>query len=214
MTVLHGWRELDDASTETLLPSGTANLKWVPGKRALVGTREVQGTDQVFYYSIDTGVATQLTFDSAQKRFPIMWWDPATRDYLLAANRNDVEIGIWALDDSQAWYLAGTVRPPTDIPYVFRPDWFTWDDASYLSYLMHTERSGKRQNFLGTGEAWVTRISGTGPFRHRQVNDPSVTRIKDVENLPLGSTVYIYYAEIIDDQNYRRLIHRAATGLF
>ena len=58
---------------------------------------------------------------------------------------------------------------------------------------------------------WLTQITGTGSFRHRQVNNPSLSRIKDVEVFPGSVTPYVYYAEILPDG--RRLIHRADTGL-
>lgn len=211
--VFRGWREIDDATTQTLLPADAVKIRWITGLRALVGIREIRGIDQVFSYSLDAGGVTQLTFDRTPKSFPVMWPDPATGRYLLAASIADRHIGIWIRLRPGKWTFVKSLRPPTNIPYVYQLEPFIWKGASYLSYLMHTERSGKRQNFTGTGEVWVTRVSGTGPFRHRQVNDPLVTRIKDPENLPVEDTVYIYYAEILDSQNYRRLIHRAATGL-
>ena len=208
-----GWRALDDPSTDTLLPKGVRQPRWVSGSRGLIATFRGKRTTQIFYHAINSGRSTQLTFDATEKRHPTMWYDPATGYQLLAATMDERNIGIWRQDASKNWILEGSFRPQTDLPYLTRPDWFIWDGASYLSYMAHTEKSAQEQNVRGTGEAWVTRVSGAGPFQHRRVSSPTVTRMKDVENLPLLSTVYIYYEEILDGDNGRRLVHRAATGL-
>lgn len=134
------------------------------------------------------------------------------QDYILAAIIDNTAIGIWHKNDQNQWVLINNLRPPTKTSYIFKPDWFTWNNASYLAYLMHTEKSGKQQKYRGKGEVWVTRVMGDGPFLHRQVNNPATTRIKDVENLIVTSKVYIYYTEILPDEQ-RRLIHKADTGL-
>ncbi|MBK7540655.1 MAG: hypothetical protein IPI57_02270 [Candidatus Competibacteraceae bacterium] len=211
-TMAYGWREIDEPTTDALLPLNFQFPQWVSGRRAIVATARIDGVRQVVYYDIDTGKTTIITSDLAQKRFPLIWQDPATQSYVLSAVMDDTTIGIWRQKSQDDWVLTSHLNPPTELPYIFKPDWFVWHGASYLAYLMHTEKSGQTQNHQGKGEVWVSCMSESHcQFLHRQVNHSTITRIKDVENLAVDHTVYVYYAEILPDQ--RRLIHRADSGL-
>lgn len=211
-TMAFGWREINDPKTDTHLPIDFKSVQWISGQRTVVATTRINGIRQVVYYNIDTGITTIATSDPTHKRFPLIWQDPATQEYILSAVMDDTGIGVWRQKSQDQWVFTNYLRPPTEIPYIFKPDWFVWNGASYLAYLIHTEKSGKLQNYQGKGEVWVTCVSNINcQFTHRQVNNPTITRIKDVENLVVNHTVYVYYAEILPDQ--RRLIHRTDTGL-
>lgn len=209
---LFGCREIDNPSSNTILSKRAINPAWISGKKAVIYTQHIKGKKQIFKYDIYTRKEAQLTFEETNKRFPLMWYDLATQKYILAAVIDEVKIGIWQEQETNTnWSLVNELRPPTKISYVFKPDWFIWNGASYLAYLMHTEKSGQAQNIKGEGEVWITRITGKGLFLHRQANDPNINHIKDVENLVLESKVYIYYTEILSDG--RRIIHQVDVGL-
>ena len=216
----YGWREIDNPQTGGTLPSDFIMPEWVDGRSAwvngqysysIVATKTVSALDQVVFYDTGSGITTQLTRTGSSARFPVMWLDPACNCWLLTAILDNAKIGVWEEQSDGRWLLVNQLRPPTQLPYLFKPDYFIWNGASYLAYSTSNQKDGRKQALNDVGEVWVTRVSGQGPFRHRQVNDPSVTHIKDVENLTLTTGVYCYYTEILQDG--RRLIHKAATGL-
>ena len=210
---LRGWREIDDPDTDQVIPAQHPGAtSWVEGRRSIILTVEVDGVDQVAEYEVDTGVLTQLTFDAVSKRFPLMWSDPALGgEYVLTSVLNETEIGVFRHVEG-SWVLAGTLRPPSAYPYVYKTDYFVRNGTSYLSYLATTEKDGRVQSHRGQAEVWVSQVRHDGgPTFHRRVNNPSITRIKDPENLVTPGAVYIYYVEITRDGT--RIVHRCDAGL-
>ncbi len=78
----HYWRELNDATTEELIPglapALTPAVRHVrgPDERALVYPSPVAGVPQAHRYDVDTKVFEQLTFDPGVKEQPWMWHAP------------------------------------------------------------------------------------------------------------------------------------------
>jgi hypothetical protein len=190
----HYWRNLLDASSETLVPwypASYRSMRFVGGTRAAVFVAPVGGISQVFRYWLDTQVLEQLTFDDGDKDLhsvPWMWQAPEFGNaFVLSTLVNDVELRVYRqLDATGPWTMIYSAASPQG-GVLNSPEPFTYGGASYVFMAATVPPS----NFPGT--IFLSNIDASQPmFRQLTVDTPLRMR-HDPEVFITNSGPYIYY---------------------
>jgi hypothetical protein len=200
-----GWRELDDPASQEWIPGIHRQLLWVRGARAAVG---IDTEHRPFVYQIDSREFLRApAWGSTRHASPSGFRNESGLTVVTVLDHT--RIGIHQVTRG-AWSLVRTLRPESDLPFVFHPKLWFHRGQPVLTFMMATETDGRVQNTRGDAEAWIATFTAGAPFL-RRVNDLSIKRIKDTEGVSLPGGFFVYYAEILPDR--RRLIHRCHSGL-
>jgi hypothetical protein len=202
------WRELDDASTEEIVPnSGFPGGRWVSGKRAIVFAQDTpDGLRQVFLYDVDTKRLEQITFDGGMKKNPYMWAAPEyNNQYVLSVLTDDRHIGIYRKIRG-VWTKIYSVKPPSVGDFLWSPEPFVYNETSYI--VMVTSTTDDQRSQTVPTDIWMGGIDLNRPF-YRQVSDSTVKVRKDPEIFITTQGPFVYYSSTTDDG----AIFRADTGL-
>lgn len=137
----HYWRELDDASTEELLPGLAPGL--LPAVRHVRGSGErgmaypalVAGVPQVHHYDVDTKVFTQITDEPGIKEQAWMWRAPDFGDDLVMLTTIDkTTLGLYQRvtqgDGTLRWTRVRTLAAPEG-GRIFSTEPFVYGGKSY-----------------------------------------------------------------------------------
>jgi len=222
----HYWREIDDPSTEELLPdtpSRVGPVRHVRGARAVIYTTPVAGMTQVFYRDLDSGQVTQLTSDAGAKDQPYMWMAPEfggefvfmtmVENNQLRIYRNLPQPGTGVM----VWTpIYSAIAPRRDS--FTSPEPFTFQGRSYVFMAMIVGNHGF------SSELWISNIDASNPL-FRRISDNAVLRARtDPEVFATNHGVFIYYNRRLLDTSGRKPkacpgvpcsegIYRADTGL-
>lgn len=197
----HYWREIDDATTEQLipLPPSAKSVRFVPGKQAVIFSTEINGVSQVFLYEIDSRVLSQLTYDNGQKDLqtvPWMWRAPEFNDdYVFMTVVDNAEIQFYRFDsencseqelgNSAGWSLAYSIALPANTK-IASPEPFVYQGKSYIYFAM-TELTNDFPSSI-----WLANIDSSNPL-FRQLNDGILRVRTDPEVFITTQGPYIYY---------------------
>lgn len=198
----HYWRELDDPSTEQLLPGVPAKIgpvRHVRGARAVIYQSPVNDIDQVFYRELDTGVAEQLTFDSGDKDQMWMWRAPEFGDeFVFITMAGGKELRLYRKTGGQ-WAVAHTIKAPRHLK-IQSPEPFVYNGRSYA--FMQMAAGG--DSFAS--EIWIANLDAANPL-FRRVSDDGVFRARtDPEVFVTGRGPLLYYnrrALTFEDGKYK-----------
>ena len=195
----HYWRNLFDESSETPIPgdppSASLGLRLGEGIRAAAYTVLLDGINQVFLYQLDTGSATQVTFDASQKDLhsrPFIWTDPeSSGDLFLMTVADDVELRIYALRapydiGAGGWQLVSTIRSP-DSGLINSPEPFHYGGQTYVFF------AGSIPPLAYPTAIFFVAIDGQNPVPEQLTPDePSMSRT-DPEVFVANDGPYIYF---------------------
>ena len=141
----HYWRELDDPSTEELIPGLgqglTPAVRHVrgSGERALVYPVDVNGVPQVHRYSVDTKVYEQLTFDAGKKEQPWMWRAPDFGNNLvLMTTVDETNLALYkqvVANGTTQWSRVKTIQAPLGGRF-FSTEPFVYGGKSYAVLML------------------------------------------------------------------------------
>ena len=140
----HYWRNLYDPASERRVENYPPNqyflsMRFVEGERAGTYPRVVDGVSQVFYYDLDTGIDTQITFDSGDKDLASrawVWHAPEFGgDKVMMTIADNIELRIYREHPGQqAWDLLRAIRTPND-GALNSPEYFVYGNASYVFFV-------------------------------------------------------------------------------
>jgi hypothetical protein len=192
------WRELDEASTEEIVPnSGFPGGRWVSGKRAIVFTQDTpDGLRQVFLYDVDTKRLEQITHDEGVKSATHMWAAPEyDNQYVLSVLTDDTHIGIYR-EIGGVWTKIYTVKPPSLGDFLWSPEPFVYNEKSYI--VMVTSTTDNQRSRTVPTDIWLAGIDFKRPF-YRQVSDSTVKVRKDPEVFITTQGPFVYYLSTTDN---------------
>ncbi len=215
------WRNLDDANSETRVGPVDASLgRWIPGSRQLVYAAGAQAPDsaQIFIHDIDTGLDTQITDNTGDKKGPRVWTAPDfdnRRAMTVVNDREVLEVYVESPNpDTQVmeWSLAAALTlPPEAIgPYIWNARAFTHGGFSYAVLVAapfkYPEGRGSQT------EIWLAGPLGGVPDTYRISDDTEATRT-DPEILEIQGLPYIYIYRYAARDSSPTGIYKLATGL-
>lgn len=217
----HYWRNLYDASSETLMPlvpRSRRSVRFVEGDRAVVFDAPVAGVDQVFLQSLDTGIATQVTFDDGEKDLhtaPWGWYAPEFGGDLTAATVvDDTDLRIYRRSGpagGETWSLVNSIRTPQQ-GIISSPEPLIHNGKSYIVFSAamppHTEPTAIFLASTDPAEPLVVQLTPDWPLRIRR--DPEIFIANDGP--------YIYYNRLhLSGQRFclscNEGVYRSYTGL-
>lgn len=193
----HYWRNLYDASTETLVaqatPSRLLSMRPAQGVRAVAFTADADGVQQVFIDWLDTDEIQQITFDDGQKDLhsrPFIWQAPEYHgDLILQTVADDTELRIYHLPargSNTGWELVDTISTPGN-GFINSPEPFEYNGKSYVFFVANVPPA----NY--TSAVFLTGIGPKGlPIRQLTPNQPARVR-SDPEVFIANDGPYIYY---------------------
>jgi len=241
------WRN-SFSSRSRLFPLGSGR-RWVPNTHQIISARCtpstanevcVAGNDprymQIWTYDADTGLSTQLTFDTTfTKGPPFMWLAPEDGKYWFFAQTaprgnsstggGDIQNGsvgyqqikVYRQNTFGFWTVYKTLTLPSNL-ITRSPQPFTFGGSSYISVIGASNLDPN----IGTFDAYFIRISD-GLIRKVSGsdkiirNDPETLVLQDASGNP--STIAYYYTQKVADTDssgktyYRGVIHKCATGI-
>jgi hypothetical protein len=208
------WIDLKDPSIQGILPfEPGSGGRWVEGENSFVLTVQDQnGIEQVVKYDTDTETYEFLTSDATRKDDPFMWRAPELNNELVFfaienSGSGPTQIGVYR-EIGGTWTKFKTIDPPSDKQFIDSPEFFVYNDKSYVFFLTQP-----KQNKKGLSELWLAGIDPEVEF-YRELNDPNVDMVRsDPESFLTKSGAYIYYSEIAQNASKTRIIHRTDTGL-
>jgi hypothetical protein len=208
------WIDIKDPSQQGQLPfEPGSGGRWVEGENSFVLTaQDANGIDQVVKYNTDTETYEFLTTDPIRKDDPFMWRAPEFNNELVFfaienSGLGPTQIGVYR-EIGGTWTKFKTIDPPSDKQFIDSPEFFVYNDKSYVFFLTQP-----KQNKKGLSELWLAGIDPEVEF-YRELNDPNVDMVRsDPESFLTKSGAYIYYSEIAQNASKTRIIHRTDTGL-
>jgi len=199
----HYWRDLWDPSSEQLIPDFPASnypIYHVRGARAVLYPLAVDGTDQVFYRDLDSGVVEQLTSDPGQKYQMFMWPAPEFGGEMVFMTLVDeVELRLYRkLPDPVTGVMTWTpiVRHlTTGGAKLYSPEPFVYDGKSY-AFMSASNRGAKFRS-----EIWIANFDAAAPiFRRITPTDELRTRT-DPEVFITAKGPMIYFNRLVPDSS-------------
>jgi hypothetical protein len=172
------------------------SYRFVTGMNALLysepddGTNE--GTRQVYLFDVATNTTTQITTDSDNKEFVMMYQAPEYNNaYVLCAQINNQSIRLYMqTPGSTAWTPFQNITPPSGAPpYNYKPTPFVYNNKSY--FFMERLASTNPKDFTYPTQIWVASLDGT---INRQVSNPALSEVEDDPKwYATTQGVFIYY---------------------
>jgi hypothetical protein len=208
------WIDLKDSSQQGELDfEPGSGGRWVEGENSFILTaKDESDIDQVVKYDTDTETYEFLTSDGTRKDDPFMWRAPEFNDELVFfaienSGSGPTQIGVYR-EIGGTWTKFKTIDPPSEKKFIDSPEFFVYNDKSFVFFLTQP-----RQNSKGLSELWLAGIDPDVEF-YRELSDPDVDMVRsDPEFFVTESGAYIYYSEIVDNEEKTRIIHRTDTGL-
>ncbi|MFT3896639.1 MAG: hypothetical protein QM719_02930 [Thermomonas sp.] len=141
----HYWRNLDEPASERRVAQYPQSqlqyyyaMRFVQGERAATFPTVVDGVSQVFRYDLDSGVATQLTFDAGQKDLNSRAWIWHAPEFggarVMMTVADDVELRIYREAEGTGWELIRSMRTSRN-GIVNSPEYFTYNGNSYVFFV-------------------------------------------------------------------------------
>jgi hypothetical protein len=206
-------RELGVPASDVAAPAMLLYPRWIPGTRAIIGARRVQGINQITRWDIDTMATETLTQDGVDHGSAFVFTAPELGGeplfFTTHADRPDLPTSI------VTWRrLRGTWQPyrqitmPPAFPYVISPEPFEWNGRAYVSFVASTE---PRNVDNGLAMVYIASLVPVGGDLVRAVSGPASMVRKDPESFVGGGTPWVYYTEV--EPTGRRIVHRCALGL-
>jgi hypothetical protein len=197
---VHYWRELSRPETEQVIsdfPPSNYPVRHVRGARAVAYPLAVNGTDQVFYRDVDTGVAEQLTFDSGNKYEVWMWRAPEFGNELTFMTLvNDVELRVYrnlpSGNGAVPWTPIYTQFAPPG-GKLFSPEPFVFNGRSYIFMAMSVRPNKFRS------EIWISNIDASAPIFKRITDNSTLRTRTDPEVFVTDKGPMIYYNRLVPD---------------
>lgn len=190
------WREVDKASTETLVPRMEAPralaMRFVEGQRATVFVAKIGGLSQVVRYWLDSGWVEQLSFDGDHEvtSSPFMWRAPEfDNDYVFAVTAlQATELRIYRQLDkaNPAWTVVyrASASPGTRLSSV---EPFKFDGKSYVFM------SGVVPPNDFASAIFLSNIDAAQPMFRQLTPDLPLRTRADPEVFITNTGPYIYY---------------------
>lgn len=203
------WRDFNQAIGGTVAENVSSAGRWMNDKsNALTFSLPVAEFDQVFVYSIDKDTSTQITDSQIQKSDPFIWLAPEFGELLLLVGETDnpttpqkiKTLGIYQQDD-KGWIKIKTLRPPSKLAYIRSAEPFTYEEHSYISFLMEDSKGEP-------SEVWIASPDPNSDFYRLVSDSTTLVARNDPEIFVTELGVFVYYTA-----QGGRVTYQAETGL-
>jgi hypothetical protein len=206
-------RELDDVGTERIAPQMMAFPRWVPGERAMVGSRDVNGIGRIAKWDLDTGLTEDLTLDGVDHGSVFFFNAPELGGEQLfftthAESPGRPETLVTWRRVGGVWQPQRQITMPPAFPFVISPEPFEWDGRSYVSFLASQEPLNSDN---GRSVVYVATLIPQAGDAYRLISNSTPMIRKDPESYVGGARPWVYYTEV--HPSGRRILHRCELGL-
>jgi hypothetical protein len=208
------WRELDRPETEEALPglpqAQFPVARFARGERAAVYPVNVDGTDQVFRYDLDTKAFEQLTFGIGVKEQPWMWQAPEFGgESVLMATVGKSRLVLYRKGqdpaEPSAWKAWQTIQAPLDGRF-YSTEPFVYAGKSYVVMMIIV---GDYPNSI-----WVANFDPVAPLLRRVTPESPDRARADPEIFITDTGPVVFFGRYNQNKGRFWLCSRCAEGLY
>ncbi|MBT7491675.1 MAG: hypothetical protein HN704_08725 [Bacteroidetes bacterium] len=219
------WRELDNPSSETILPNDlifssidVGIARWVENRELLISVKpDLNNISQTYLYDIrDPNNSEQLTFSASTKGDSYMWKsvNPTYNGrymFFTTVEHDGVAwcgLNVYLRNQNGNWNLLNQIYPPypSNYPYLISPEVFKINGNSYITFV-RSSHPGPDDNSNST--IWVAPVNPNLGASFRVSHNHPMNR-KEPEPYVGNNSAWIYYLEGVQNAS---ILHKCSTGL-
>jgi outer membrane protein assembly factor BamB len=213
------WRNLDDATSErSAFGLAAKSGRWLPGGKALLVWKDVNGVSQTFRINVDAENPTpiQLTNEPEGTFQSFPWHAPEYDETLFVAivGADGRQAKVFRETAPDVWTPIFSLQIPSSYEFISSPEGFAHNGKSYLAVVAASSLSASPFPFQpnGPSEVWVAGIDAAQPF-YRRIDDSITARVRsEPEVFVTAQGPKVFYSER-NEATGRLALRLADSGL-